>query len=267
MEIIEKAKGKINLSLDVVGESRGFHLLDMLVGTVDVCDDVKITYRADDKIECFQDGKIVDEFNSAYRAGKLIKDTFKTNGFTVEITKRIPLSGGMGGSTADGVAVIRGAQKLLSISPKLITTELLLKVGADAPSMYVDGIKRVRGIGEIVDFIDIKLPYKVGFLAGSGVDTTACFKEYDKMNLPCDNATERLIKALENGDFELNGKLKNDLYLPAVKINPSVKDELDKIKKTDAVATSMSGSGSTVFGLFLKEVPPFLSKTEFSYRD
>lgn len=61
MEIFERAKGKINLTLDITGESGGFHLLDMLVATIDLFDDVKITYRADDKIECVQDGEIADE--------------------------------------------------------------------------------------------------------------------------------------------------------------------------------------------------------------
>lgn len=58
---IRTSKRKINLTLDITGESGGFHLLDMLVATIDLFDDVKITYRADDKIECVQDGKIADE--------------------------------------------------------------------------------------------------------------------------------------------------------------------------------------------------------------
>lgn len=123
MEIFERAKGKINLTLDITGESGGFHLLDMLVATIDLFDDVKITYRADDKIECVQDGEIADEKNSAYRAAKLMQDTFKTRGFTVEITKRIPLAGGLGGSCADGVAVVRGVEKMLGINHDFITPE------------------------------------------------------------------------------------------------------------------------------------------------
>ena len=229
MEIFERAKGKINLTLDITGESGGFHLLDMLVATIDLFDDVKITYRADDKIECVQDGEIADEKNSAYRAAKLMQDTFKTRGFTVEITKRIPL--------------------------------------ADAPSMYFDGIKRVRGIGDKVDFIDIKLPYKVGFLAENEVDTTACFKMYDDMKLCGGNSTEQLIKEFSKGNANVTNMLKNDLFLPAVRINPEVKKAYERILKTGADAVSMSGSGGTVFGLFSGDVPDFLVKTEFSYRD
>jgi 4-diphosphocytidyl-2C-methyl-D-erythritol kinase len=68
MEIFERAKGKINLTLDITGESGGFHLLDMLVATIDLFDDVKITYRADDKIECVQDGEIAErDASSAYK--------------------------------------------------------------------------------------------------------------------------------------------------------------------------------------------------------
>ena len=227
MEIFERAKGKINLTLDITGESGGFHLLDMLVATIDLFDDVKITYRADDKIECVQDGEIADEKNSAYRAAKLMKDTFGTRGFTVEITKRIPLAGGLGGSCADGVAVVRGIEKMLGIKHDFITAEFLLKVGSDAPSMYFDGIKRVRGIGDKVDFIDIKLPYKVGFLAENEVDTTACFKMYDDMKLCGGNSTEKLIKEFSKGNANVTNMLKNDLFLPAARINPDVKNFYD----------------------------------------
>lgn len=267
MEIYERAKGKINLTLDIVGESRGFHLLDMLVATITLSDDVKITYRTDDEILCFQDGGIADEKNSAYRAAKLMKDTFKTHGFTVEITKKIPIAGGMGGSCADGVAVVRGIAKMLDVKRGLITSELLLKVGSDAPSMYSDGIKRVRGIGDKVDFIDIKLPYKVGFLAENEVDTTACFKKYDDMKLCGGGSTERLFSEFSKGNTDVSGRLQNDLFIPAVRINPGVKTAYEKIGKSGSEAVSMSGSGGTVFGLFSGDVPDFLSTTEFSYRD
>ncbi|UKI14988.1 MAG: hypothetical protein L6V85_03195 [Clostridiales bacterium] len=209
MEIFERAKGKINLTLDITGESGGFHLLDMLVATIDLFDDVKITYRADDKIECVQDGEIADEKNSAYRAAKLMQDTFKTRGFTVEITKRIPLAGGLGGSCADGVAVVRGIEKNAGNKSRFYHAGVfLLKVGSDAPSMYFDGIKRVRGIGDKVDFIDIKLPYKVGFLAENEVDTTACFKMYDDMKLCGGNSTEQLIKEFSKGNANVTNMLK-----------------------------------------------------------
>lgn len=52
-----------------------------------------------------------------------MKDTFGTRGFTVEITKRIPLAGGLGGSCADGVAVVRGVEKMLGINHDFITPE------------------------------------------------------------------------------------------------------------------------------------------------
>lgn len=267
MEINERAKGKINLTLDIVGESRGFHLLDMLTATIDLCDDVKITYRSDETIECFQDGRIVDETNSAYRAAKLMKDTFKTHGFVVEITKRIPMSGGLGGSCADGVATVRGISKMLMIRESLITTELLLKVGSDAPSMYCDGIKRVRGIGEKVDLIDTKLDYKVGFIAGSGVNTAQCFQEYDKKKTPCVHSTKKLISAMKRGDFQLKKSLHNDLFLPATRLNPEISETYRLIEKSGAEATSMSGSGSAVYGLFSGDVPEFLTSASFSYRD
>ena len=78
---------------------------------------------------------------------------------------------------------------------------------------------------------------------------------------------EKLIKEFSKGNANVTNMLKNDLFLPAVRINPEVKNGYERILKTGADAVSMSGSGGTVFGLFSGDVPDFLVKTEFSYRD
>ncbi len=90
---------------------------------------------------------------------------------------------------------------------------------------------------------------------------------YDDMKLCGGNSTERLFNEFSKGNANVTNMLKNDLFLPAVRINPDVKKAYERILKTGADAVSMSGSGGTVFGLFSGDVPDFLVKTEFSYRD
>ncbi len=262
MEIEVKARAKLNLTLDIVGESRGFHLLDMLVCSIDLYDTVTVRRRTDGKTECYMDGVLQGESNSAVRAVKLLDEAFGTGGFDINIEKRIPLAGGLGGSTADGTAVVRAVAEMMEIDKKRITDEWLLNLGSDGPCTYRDGIKRVRGIGEKIDIIDIDLPYKVAFIAGNGVDTTAAYKLFDTMKLKGGNGTERLLRAADGARFDVADYLCNDLYLPAVKINPAISDAVSSLTGDGARAVNMSGSGSTVYGLF-RVAPAKYRQTEF----
>lgn len=250
MEKVEKAYAKLNLTLDIVGESRGFHLLDMLVCTLDLYDEVTVSRRSDGRIRCLMDGVLQGENNSAVRAAKLLNDSFKTGGFDISIKKNIPLAGGLGGSTADGVAVIRAIVETMDINKNFITPQWLLQLGSDAPCMYENGVKRVRGIGEKVGFIDINLPYKVAFIAGSGVDTAAAYKLFDTLKLQGGDSTARLINEIGRSDFDVADYLSNDLFIPACKLNPGVLSASESLRRIGAKAVNMSGSGSTVYGLY-----------------
>lgn len=256
--VSEFAPAKLNLTLDIVGESSGFHLLDMLVCSIDTGDTVTLSERKDKNIVCRMNGEIQNGSNSAVRAARLIMGTFKTSGFDIEIQKRIPMAGGLGGSTADGTAVVRAASKLLDINAKKITADWLINLGSDAPCMYANGLKRVRGIGQIIDFIDINLPYKVGYIANNAVDTKAAYALFDKLKIKGGNSTERAVGKMDNNSFDIAEYLSNDLFLPAITLCPEINSDLTKIKNYSPAAYSMSGSGGTVYGLFENTVPSSL---------
>lgn len=263
LQIVEDAFAKINLTLDIVGESQGFHLLDMLVCSIDISDSVKVTYRDDMMIECTMNGFIQDERNSAVIAAKLICDTFKTNGFNIEITKRIPMAGGLGGSTADGVAVVRAVQKMLDLPNNKIDNKWLLNIGSDAPCMYGKGLKRVRGRGEIIDNIDYDIPYNVGYVSKVAVDTKDAYRMFDKLKLGSMQSTERLLSNINKSNFDIADYLTNDLLIPAITLCPELLSNINELKSYNPKAVSMSGSGGTIYGLFDKQVPVFLNSTKF----
>lgn len=262
--ITENAYAKINLTLDVKGESFGFHLLDMLVASVELHDDVTVTVRNDEVVTCTTDGR-KDDGNSAVKAANLMMEKFGIKGCDVAIKKRIPVGGGMGGSAADGVAVVRALQKLYGISDKSIDNDFLLKIGSDAPAMYRKGVKRVRGIGEIIDFIDIKLPYKVAFIAGNGVSTPECFRRFDELKIAGGNSTESLIENVGRAGFDIAEFLHNDLLPAAISLNEGVAEATERMISAGAEATSMSGSGSAVFGLFDDDAETPFCETCFIY--
>lgn len=249
------AKAKINLTLDIVGRQGDYHILDMVVASISLADKVEIFSRNDSKCSCIMDGVLCDSTNSAIRACKMMQEQFKTTGFDIVISKKIPFSGGLGGSTADGVAVIAGIAKLLDINRKKISNEFLLKLGSDAPCMYDDGMKRVRGRGEIVDKLDFLPSYGVGIIAGTGVSTSQCYAKYDELGLCPTDDTLKLLQSLNKGEKEFYKFCSNALMRPSMELNPNIAQAVNKLKNSQAICVNMSGSGSAVYGLFDTDVP------------
>jgi 4-diphosphocytidyl-2C-methyl-D-erythritol 2-phosphate synthase len=255
------AYAKLNLTLDVVGLKNGFHLLDSVVASV-LLHDIVTVEKSPDNI-CFMDGVPVAKDNSVYKALAALRAEFGLSGYSVDIKKSIPLSGGLGGSTADGVAAVKAVFRLEDMDESLLTPAFLLRIGSDAPCMFDVGVKRVTGTGERVARLPFKFPYKVGIISGSGVSTAECYRRYDAEIRYGDNATERLLKAYGSNGFNVCDYLGNDLFQPAAEINPEIILAIVKMKELGAEGVGMSGSGSAVYGLFSGEVPDGLIKTEF----
>ena len=102
-----KAYAKINLTLDVFEKTNGLHLLDTVIAPVNLSDDVEVNFFEDKEVTCTMDGVLQDETNSAVKAARIMIEEYDLPGADITIQKGIPLSAGLGGSTADGVAVFR----------------------------------------------------------------------------------------------------------------------------------------------------------------
>lgn len=252
-----KTYAKINLTLNICGVSGGFHDIESLVTTIDLFDAVILSPRKDDKIILKMRGAgedILPEKNNAYKAAKLFSETFKTGGADIEIVKRIPLAGGLGGSSADAAGVLNAMKKAYQIDEDV--KPLADKLGSDTGYMLSGGFAVISGRGEKVKKIqtDLKLNLVLVY-AKSGVNTADCYREFDlsgARGLISDNvAAERALKnSDENGLYKEVG---NALYLPASRLNAEVKENLDEMKSLSPKASGMTGSGSTVFGIFETE--------------
>ena len=154
-----KAYAKINLTLNITGRNDGFHDIESLVTTVDIYDTITVSARRDDKItlEMRMAGKrfaedIPVERNNAYKAAKLFAETFKTGGADVKIVKRIPLAGGLGGSSADAAGVLNAMKILYGVSEDV--KPLADMLGSDTGYMTSGGFALISGRGERVEKIE-----------------------------------------------------------------------------------------------------------------
>ena len=149
-----KAYAKLNIALNVLGVSEGFHMLDMIATTVNKYDEVKVTKRKDNKILISFVGKYgfipsKQEDTNAYKAVEAFMQEFKTNGANVEIIRNIPTGSGMGGSSADIVGTLKALKKLYSVKGSI--EPIATKLGSDCTYLLKGGFARLTGRGEKVE--------------------------------------------------------------------------------------------------------------------
>lgn len=243
---------KVNLFLDIVGQSGGFHMLDTVVCTVSVKDVVTASINSDNKINVKEENwlfaKPLSEDTNAYKAAKLFMDTFGTTGANISINREIPIGSGLGGSSADIVAVLKAMKKLYMIDCDL--KPLADKLGSDSGYLLEGGYARLSGRGDVIEEcrINTKL-WMVIVTPEKGVTAKECFEKYDEIANVTDKKADMLIESLKTGIVKRD-EFYNALYQSAAILNPEIKEAHDDLVRLSPSAVCMSGSGSSVFAIF-----------------
>lgn len=247
------ANAKVNLTLDITGEKNGYHEIESLVASVDLSDAVTLVKRKDELITVKMKGlgqNIPEKSNNAFIAGELFVKTFGTLGADITIEKRIPLGGGLGGSSADAVAVLKGLAALYGISADL--TPLANKLGSDTAYMLNGGYAVMSGRGEKITYLSSSAKiYFIVLTASEQILSKSAYGEYDKQGLLYEKTTKPAVKYLTNGETDkvlLN--LGNHLIGAAKWLLPETGENLKTLLKFSAA--NMTGSGSAVYAAFLR---------------
>ena len=190
--MILSSYAKINLGLKVNNKrADGFHDVDMVVQSVDLCDLVYLSKLKSKEILVSCDKNICDNNqNLAYKAAKIIIEKYNLDfGLNIHIDKNIPIGAGLGGGSSNAAAVIFGLNTVLHLSRKEII-DIALKIGSDVPFCVFGGTLRCQGRGEILSNIDNPREYKVLIRPGSNFSFTS--NAYEKLDSFFDkNNTER----------------------------------------------------------------------------
>lgn len=253
-----RAYAKLNLTLDVLScRNDGYHNLDMVMQSVSLCDSVSVRIGCGGGISTISNVRHIpnDERNIAYKAAKLFEERVGVScgGIYIAMEKRIPSSAGMAGGSADGAAVLRLLNELSGAG--LSDEELCrigLDVGADVPFCLMGGTARARAKGEELEFIK-PLP-KCFFVIGKprrGMSTKAVFAEIDNHPIPHHPDTEAMLSAIEVGDISAVSREVFNVFEPVVAEEvPEIPDIKNILNANGALCSAMTGSGSSVFGIF-----------------
>lgn len=257
-----RAPAKINLRLKVVGKrADGYHLLDTIMVPVSLYDEIEIhklriaptqETTADEliKITCDDPAVPAGEENLAYRAAQLIlKNRRGVPAVHIHIRKSIPLGAGLGGASTDAAATLVGLNRLFKLRlsfPKL--EKMALSLGADVPFFIRARPARARGIGERLSPLG-ELPriWSVIIYPGFPVSTAWVYGNLAKLTKPIANTS--IATSLKSFD-QLSSLLENDLESVTLDRYPEIGLLKQKLLREGAPRVLMSGSGSSVFGVF-----------------
>jgi len=254
------APAKINLTLHITGQRlNGYHVLDSLVTFATVGD--SLTLNKADVFSMTVEGPEAagvptDMNNLALRAAQLAGAGRKA---TINLTKNLPASSGIGGGSADAAAAWRGMIALGNANdpqgdpPDIMLTSqvrAMTKLGADVPMCMAAQPLRATGIGDEIALI--KLPTIYAALANPRVpvSTPEVFAALtSKSNPPMPHT----LPTFENAGALIAwlATQRNDLETPAIQIAPQIGEVLDRLSVLKNVGLArMSGSGATCFALF-----------------
>ncbi len=252
-----KAKAKINLSLDVIGKmDNGYHNLRMIMQTINLHDTIQMKRTKSSKIQIKTNLKWLpaDERNIAYKTAELfLKEMNITEGAYIDILKRIPISAGLAGGSSDAAAVLVGLNKLYQT--RLTKKELMLlgvQIGADVPFCILRGTVLAEGIGDILTPLNPIEDTDILIVKPNiNVSTASVYGDLSVPDIKQHPQTEALLEAIQNGDnkFVFNN-MYNVLQEVTIPKYPQIQTIKEDMIKQGAIASMMSGSGPTVFGIF-----------------
>ena len=254
-----KSHAKINLTLEITGVENGYHMLDSLVASADMFDEIVLKPRKGALSRVTMHGmgseSIPPETNNELKAAERFSQRFGVDGADITIYKGIPIGAGLGGSSADISGVLNGMAKLYGVEDKQAIKALADELGSDTGYMLTGGFARMQGRGEIVTPIETE--HTLHFLLlcpRSSVSSGKCYQKYDELPHTLqwrESYTENCIAALRKKDVQDIGRyLTNDLYVPALHLNPEVETAYEEAKSFSPLGVVMTGSGSGVLALF-----------------
>lgn len=250
-----KAPAKVNYRLDVLGKrADGFHDVRMVMQRVDLCDDLEIALTDTPGIHvvCDSDGVPDGPGNIAWRAADaLMKLSARRVGIDVLITKRIPVAAGLGGGSSDAASVLMGVNELLELGlSDQHLMEIGVKLGADVPFFIFKKPALAEGIGDRLTALD-QVPLLWIVLVNPGIHVSTAWV-YQNLQLTNKAPLAILSRSYDSLD-DVCGLLSNDLEPVTIARFPLLSELKELLLAAGARGSLMSGSGSTVFGLFADE--------------
>ncbi|HVR70317.1 MAG TPA: 4-(cytidine 5'-diphospho)-2-C-methyl-D-erythritol kinase [Vicinamibacteria bacterium] len=252
---------KVNLGLEVLGTREdGYHELRTLFQTIELHDDIVLRARpVGVTARCDHPGVPSSARNLAVRAAQILRrHAGIRQGVEIHITKRIPVAGGMGGGSSNAAAVLMALDRVWRLGLGFDGLHALARrLGADVPFFLLGGTALGLARGDEVYPLRRQVQAEVVVVdPGRPVSTARVFARCDESLTPRENGPRifRFVSRDLEGKADAFRLLSNDLEPAALEEAPDLAGLVRRIRgilvREGALLTSLSGSGSSYFGLF-----------------
>jgi len=245
---------KINLGLELIRKRLdNYHDLRTLFQCVDLCDILEFVPNTYGKIVLKGKHSRLpwDKKNIIYQAAELLKERFHvSSGVDIHVTKNIPVGGGLGGGSSNAAMTLHSLNTIWDLRrSKEELVDIGKSLGADIPYFFEGGLCLGLGRGdELTQLFDLDPFYCVLVFPALSIITSSVYKQLS--TLTSEDKKSKIIKFLDNLEY---GSLENGLEETVFFIHPQLREIKRLFYKLGSELSLVSGSGSTVFGLFFQK--------------
>lgn len=255
--LVFKTPAKVNLGLHILGKREdGFHELETLFQMVNWCDEIRMEWLPEGlDLVCNEPDIPIDERNLVIKAARLLQTRFpdQCQGAKIHLTKNIPHGAGLGGGSGNAAGTLLALNSLWGLELKRQDLILLAsELGSDVPFFLLSPCAIGRGRGEILE--PVRNPIKFYILMvypGFPISTAGVFGNLKLKLTKRENNISILKKFLMQSEFaQLGAAWINDLEPIVFQEYPEIFEIKKEMLALGAKGALLSGSGSTVFGIF-----------------
>jgi 4-diphosphocytidyl-2-C-methyl-D-erythritol kinase len=251
-KIVAESPAKINLGLNVLNKREdGYHNIETIFLPLLLSD--KLTFIKSDKLTVDTNSDILNKlkYNLILKAIRLLeKQTNKKILLEIYVEKIIPIGGGLGGGSSNAAIALRTVNKIFELglnSRELY--QLALELGSDVPYFLNPIPAFAESRGEMLYPLKMEFPYPILIVnLGIKIDTAWAFNKI-KPSIPVKSLYDFLEKDLTDFDY-LRKFVKNDFEKIVFKEFPQIMNIKESLYSQGAQFALMSGTGSTVYGIF-----------------
>ena len=263
-----KSYSKINLGLKVLNQRKdGFHNIESIFVELDFHD--LITFKPSNyfQLTCNNDSVPIDMQNTISQSYQFLKNRYNFNNhFHVYLDKKIPMQSGLGGGSSNAACTLNALNTILDLKiSKSKLHQYALEIGSDVPFFIEGGVKFVKGRGEKLETVQNSSKFQsLYFLI-----------VIPEFSISTKWAYEKLKKALKSNskqykfptlDQRLNWSLfKNDFEVVVKAAYPEIMNIKEIMYNNGALYSGLSGTGSTVFGIYNEEKFIMQSQNKLSH--
>ncbi len=252
------AHAKINLALAIKARrTDGFHEIESIIQEVEFGDDLFLEQAHSLTFETDSAQLQTESDNLCLKAAKLMSSRFQIPGLHIRLIKKIPIGAGLGGGSSDAAAVLRGLNIIYNLDLGNAELRVLAaQIGSDIPFFISGGSAYIQGRGEKVAPVKLDTTYTILLLHPELYINTGWAYANLKMGLTKDCKETKFIGfEFQNLSVDkFRGKFCNDFEKSVFTAYPQLAESKELLYSRGADFASMSGSGSTIYGLFRDEI-------------